>query len=229
MSDPVRVVGCSDPGPSSPVRIVNLEDLGVVGVSRILAGDVSGGDYIQIDADGLFLFGGARQWVDFNFGVGALNRGAAAPDLINLSASSIQVLGFDGVNTLEQVSVTMELDHMWVEGTAIYPHVHWLASTAGAGNVKWQLEYTLIGVGEVVPASTTITVVQAAPGVAWQHRFAGLAAIPTTGLTIGAQVAARLFRDPTDGDDSFGADAALLTFGFHVLVNSLGSRAIAAK
>lgn len=223
-SDPVRVVGCDDPGPSSPVRIVNFEDLGIE-IARVRAGDVDAGDYTQIDDEGLFLFGDARQWVDFNFGVGALGRGASAPDLINLGGTNIEVLGFNGINTTEEVSVLLEMDHMWAQGTAIYPHVHWMASTAAAGNVKWQIEYVVVEmIDGDLPAATTIAIVQAAPGVAWRTAFQEFAPIVMTGFTMGSQVVARLFRDPTDGQDTYGADAALLSFGFHVLVNSLGSR-----
>ena len=46
--------------------------------------------------------------------------------------------------------------------------------------------------------------------------------IDGTGITIGDQVAFRLYRDPTQ--DTYQDDAVVLTFGLHYQKNSLGSR-----
>lgn len=194
-------------------------------------GDVDAGDYTEFECPDGFMaaYGDARAYIDYNFGIGALARGAAAPDLINLSATSIQTLGFNGVNTLEQVSTVLELNHDWAEGTTIMPHIHWYPTTAGAGNVLWQMEYVIVPRYSLVPGSTTITVVQAAGGIAWTERFASLPNILTPGITIGAQMHIRLFRDPTAGADTYGSDAALATFGLHVLINTLGSREVILK
>lgn len=168
-------------------------------------------------------------WVDFNFGVGALTRGSAAPNLISLGATSIEVLGFDGVNTLEQVSASIEMDHNWKEGSIVKPHLHWLPATAAAGSVKWQLEWVVVDDDSTLGASATLAVLQAAPGVAWQMQRADFADINLAGYDIGTQFFLRLFRDPTDGDDDYGADAALATFGLHVQVDTLGSRQVGIK
>lgn len=175
-----------------------------------------------------FVVGGTGVWIDFNFGINALSRGAAAPDIIDLAGTDIETLGFDGVNTTEEVSVVLELNHNWKEGTVLKPHVHWYAVNANAGNVNWQMEYVLVPIGGVVPAPTTINVIQAAPGVAWQGMFAVFADIVTTGFTIGTQLHIRLFRDPTD-NDTYGSDAALATLGLHVQVDALGSRQVGVK
>lgn len=175
-----------------------------------------------------FVPGGPATWIDFNFGVGALGRGASAPDLITLGSTDIQVLAFDGVNTMEQVSVDLELNHNWKEGTILKPHVHWMPTTTGAGNVNWQLEYVIVQDEAVVGASTTINVIVATPGVAWQQEFAAFPDIDASAFTIGAQAFFRLFRDPTD-NDTYGTDAAIATFGVHVQVDTLGSRQVGTK
>jgi hypothetical protein len=214
---------------SAPSAITIIETTGELS-SPLRIGDVANGNYSEFEADGTLEFvGDATVWIDYNFGVGALNRGAAAPDLINLSATSIETLGFDGVNTLEQVSTVLELNHNWREGSTIYPHVHWYPVNGNAGNVKWNMEYVIVARDGVVPASTTIVVVQAAGGVAWTERFASFPTIDASGFTIGAQMHIRLFRDPNDGDDTYGSDAALATFGLHVELDTVGSRQIASK
>jgi hypothetical protein len=198
--------------------------------STLTVGDVSGGNYVYFDQNGFMqFFGSGRGWIDFNFGVGALNRGAAAPDLIALNATGIQVLGFDGVNTLEQVSFDLELNHNWAQRTILKPHVHWMPTTAGAGNVNWQLEYTIVQDGNVAgAASATINTIVAAPGVAWQQNRINFADIDASGFLIGAQAYFRLFRDPTD-NDTYGADAAIATVGLHVQLDSLGSPQVGTK
>lgn len=186
-------------------------------------------NYAEFESNGFLAFyGNARAWTDFNFGINALARGAAAPDLIDLSGTDIETLGFDGGASTEEVSVVLELNHNWAEGTVIKPHLHWYPTTTDAGNVNWQLEYVFVGFDAVVGASTTINVIQAAGGVAWAAHLASFDDIDTTGLLIATQLHARLFRDPTD-NDTYGADAALATFGFHVLIDTLGSRGVITK
>ena len=47
---------------------------------------------------------------------------------------------------------------------------------------------------------------------------------------IGTQLGFALYRDPgAQNDDTYGADAALLTVGLHVLVDGLGSCQVAVK
>ena len=176
----------------------------------------------------LIFTGDGRMWLDFNFGVNSLTRGAGAPDLINVAGTDIETLGFDGINTTEEVSIVLEMNHNWAEETLIKPHVHWYPTTTDQGNVNWQLEYVFVAMGAVVGASTTINIIQAAAGVAWTHQLAAFADIDATGLLIGTQLHVRLFRDPTDSD-TYAADAALATFGLHVLIDSLGSREVFAK
>lgn len=171
--------------------------------------------------------GGDSVYIDFNFGINSLSRGSSAPDIIDLSATNIETLGFDGINTTEEVSIVLELNHNWKEGTNLRPHIHWYATTAAVGNVNWQMEYVLVN-ENVVPASTVINTIAATPGVAWQEIFTNLPQIVTTGYVIGTQLHLRLFRDPTD-NDTYGADAALATFGLHVEIDTLGSRQVSVK
>lgn len=205
--------------------------LRIFGKSRVNTGINKFGippNYSEFEASGfLAAYGSARGWIDYNFGIGALSRGAAAPDLVNLASSNIEVLGFNGVNVTEQVSTTIEMNHNWVNESIIYPHVHWMPTTTGLGNVNWQLEYIATN-RNVAGASVTINVIQATGGVAWNENFASLPAIDMTGFTVGTQLFFRLFRDPTD-DDTYEADAVLATFGVHVLLNTIGSREMLIK
>lgn len=174
-------------------------------------------------ADSFILKGDGTVWTDLNFSVASLTRGASAPDFIHLGSSNIEVVAFDGAATAEEVSGVVELQHWWVEGTRLNPHLHWYPTDNSAGNVKWQLDYILLGVGDVAGAGTTFVKVVTAEG-AWQHHYTDFDWITTTGYKIGSQLHFRLYRDPTDAQDTYGSDAATATFGIHLQVDGLGSR-----
>jgi hypothetical protein len=165
-------------------------------------------------------------WNDINMPASALRLGATAPDAISvLGAGSIQTLGFDGNATVESVHGAAEILHGYVEGSDIEFHVHWMPTTANAGNVKWQLEYSWIDKDGTFANPTTISVIQAAGGTAWVHKRADFPAISGTGMAINSAVLFRLFRDPTDGDDTYNNDdAALVQVGIHYQIDVYGSR-----
>jgi hypothetical protein len=140
-----------------------------------------------------------------------------------LGAGNLQILRFDGATTLERVFFTVQMPHTYKEGTDIYAHVHWTPTTANAGNVKWNLEYSWINVNGTFPAVTTIAIVDAASGTAWDHQVAEFPTITGTGKELSSMLVCRLFRDPNDGQDTYGFDAGLLEFDIHFEVNTMGS------
>lgn len=169
-------------------------------------------------------------WNDINHPASSLTLGAAAPDSISiLGAGGIKGLGFDGNATEESVHGSAEILHGYLEGSDIYFHVHWMPTTANAGNVKWQLEYSWQAVNGTFAIPTIIDIVDAANGTAWNHRLAPFAAIDGTGMNVNSAVAFRLFRDPGDGEDTYSNDAALIQVGIHYQIDVYGSRTVTAK
>lgn len=168
---------------------------------------------------------------DYNFVTAALAVGVTPPDMVQVNGGTIYLSGFHGATAvpIEQVFGAFELDHDWMEGTTLRPHVHWMPSTAGAGNVKWQLTYAFMVDGSPITAEQTVTVTEAAGGVAWVGRRADFDVISGAGYKIGTQFSFRFFRNPGDGDDTYGADAVVMTLGFHVQINSIGSRKVNEK
>lgn len=166
---------------------------------------------------------------DYNFNPSTLGVGATPPDMVQLDATGIFLSAFDGTATTEQVFGAVELDHDWMEGTLIHPHVHWMPVNANAGNVKWQLTYTFLVDGAVYVAPATIPIVTPAPGVAWEDNRADFPTINAGPYLIGTQFCFRFFRNPTDGDDTYASDAMVSTIGLHVKVNSIGSRQLGVK
>jgi len=191
-------------------------------------GDLAGGNYSRVEPDGTLVFiGNATVWEDSNFDPIA-GRGANAPDLINFNGTTIPIAAFDGAATLEQVSDWREHPHAAKEGEDIVLHVHWAPTDANAGNVKWNIEYEFLE-GTSVLASGTASATQAAPGTAWQEQRLDIATVDGSSLVIGAQFGIRLFRDPSDDDDTYGSDAVVFTYGYHYQRDTGGSRGIVTK
>lgn len=169
-------------------------------------------------------------WNDINMPAAALRLGATAPDPINiLGAGSIESLGFDGLATTESIHGSAELLHGYLEGSNIELHIHWMPTTANAGNVKWQLEYSWQAVGGVFANPTIVSVVQAAGGTVWRHNRASFPDISGVGKTINSAIVFRLFRDPSDAADTYPDDAALIQVGIHYQIDVYGSRSVNAK
>lgn len=180
-------------------------------------------DYSEFEEDGtLRFYGESTAWVDINFGIIGLALGASAPGRGTLAGGTIEYLFFDGVATTEDVSGSVELQHDIVLNV-IKPHIHWFPRTTAAGNVKWNLTYTITNVGDAEPAETTISVTTATPE-AIQSVVSGFPDIDVSGHTPGAQFSYRLWRNPTDGADTYSGDAGVKTFGLHVEIGSLGTR-----
>jgi len=170
------------------------------------------------------------EWNDINLGSSGLGRGASAPDLVAfLAAGNLLLPGFDGNVTTEQLYGSFELLHNWKQGTDIEFHVHWTPTTANAGNVKWQLEYSWQNIDGTFPAVTTISVIDAAGGTAWTHNKAAFTRISATGKKIGTAFVFRFFRNPADGDDTYPDDAGLIQIGVHYQIDSIGSKEIYNK
>ena len=129
---------------------------------------------------------------------------------------------FDGLATAEEVSGSVELQHDIVMDV-IKPHIHWFPTTAAAGNVKWNLAYTITNVGTLEPAETVLSTTTATPG-AIQSTISAFSDIDVSAFTHGAQFCFRLYRDPSDVADTYGADVATKTLGLHVEIQSLGTR-----
>lgn len=165
-------------------------------------------------------------WKDENFDV-ASYRGTAVepPDVITIPGTAIDTVSFDGNATTEAIHVCKELNHDYKEGSVIAFHVHWYPTTTTSGNVKWNLEYFMANqaVQDTV-ISGTMSVVQASRRVAWRLHTANFPDLNLGVLDhIGTQIHFRFFRNPLDGSDNYGDDAAVATMGYHYQTDMRGS------
>jgi hypothetical protein len=192
------------------------------------SGNVPAGNYAEFDATGfLVLHGTAMAWRDLDLSSVSLGGGASQPDLVQLNGGTIEVRAFDGNVTIEQLWGAVEIGHDYAEGTDLYFHIHWMPTTAGAGSVKWQLTYIIVEETGAVPVEQTIDVTQAAGGVAWVMQEAVFPAVSGAGVHIQNHVAFRFFRNPNQ--DDYAADAAVMSIGIHMQIDSVGSHTVSIK
>jgi hypothetical protein len=118
------------------------------------------------------------------------------------------------------VYCAIHIQHDYMPGTPLYPHVHWShINAAPSGDVKWNFEYS-VSKGHSVGtfgASTTVSKVQTA-AAQYTHHIAEVAdgdVIPATNVEADSVVLIRLFRDPSDGADTFADDAYLVAIDLH--------------
>ena len=207
---------------SSDSAIRNSTDLFKIG---------DGVNFTRVEADGTVVFkGDATTFNDINISGLALGTGPAAPAVIAIAGTGIRAYAFIGTGVLsDELHGSIETLHDYLEGSNIVPHVHWMPSTNDVGNVKWQLEYIWISRTGTVAGSTTIDVTVAAGGTAWTLHRTDFPTIDGTGRVIGDRFMFRLFRDPADGSDTYGFNAALMDIGVHFESDTLGSRQVTTK
>lgn len=123
----------------------------------------------------------------------------------------------------------LQLPHAWKEGSTLKPHVHWMKTTAAAGEVEWQLEYRWVPIGEVMDAAwTTLSVLT--PSVSdgnaqYQHALSAFGEIDGTGKTLSDMLICKITRlgSSYSGSSHYEAAAALIEFDIHYEIDSLGS------
>lgn len=168
-------------------------------------------------------------WEDLRIPGMSVGAGASAPDLITFISGGLIVYGFDGGTTSEQVYFQVQMPHSWKSGTDIKPHIHWSPINTNAGNVKWFLEYSWQDIDGTYSAPTIISVTDAAGGTAWKHIVSNFPDISGTGKNISSILVCRLYRNPADAADTYGSDAAFVSFDVHYQVDTLGSRQTTIK
>ena len=180
----------------------------------------------EFESDGTLKFNGnATVHNDLNFAALSLAQGGQTPDIITIfSSGGLRLPAFDGNVLTESLhGGGNELMHSYKEGSDISFHIHWMPSNSNSGNVKWQLEYVWLNIDDVGSGTTTITAVASA-GTAWKHSVASFPDISGANKKINSTFIFRLFRVPTDSQDTYASDAVLIQCGVHYETDMTGSR-----
>ncbi len=196
-----------------------------------------GTNQATIAADGtLTLEGEATVFTDLNVPVFATSNSSSNPPSParlqrNAGATSQGVFTyFFSASTEQELYFTVQLPHEWKEGSTIYPHVHWVATTdVNANKVRWGLEYTWINITSAFGTTTTEygedPIAPNGTVTAYEHVITAIGSgISATGKTLSSYLVCRIFRDATAGTDNYTGTAGLLGIDFHLEMDALGSR-----
>lgn len=209
-------------------------------------GDVGGGNYIEVEADGTLEFkGNATVWDDIRVPVtstklgGSRDPGFTVFKTNGAGSQGVFIYWFDA-SIEEEIYFTVQMPHSWKEGTDILPHVHWIPSTTPDNTptqqrVSWGLEYAWANIGDVFPTNTTVITNNTiyptdTELVQYKHYLTQLSDIVGTGKTISSMLVCRLFRNATSvAYDTYEHDAGLLEIDFHFEQDTIGSRSVTTK
>jgi hypothetical protein len=158
-----------------------------------------------------------------------LDKGTNSAQLGSLTGvSGPEIWFFRYGEGIEAMSFTVQLPHNWKVGSVIHPHIHWVPRISGSGNVKWNLDYSWVNLNEsapeTVPAITTTSAVVNGPFTMNKHILTPLTTndvgISGTGKTVSSILICRIWRNTSDGIDTFQGDAGGLSVDFHIqLIN----------
>jgi hypothetical protein len=179
--------------------------------------------------------GTAPVWDDLMVALSAPATGNVAPLWDNFpidGATTNPFINWFKATGVDEMYFVVQLPHSWVEGTAIMPHIHWVASengTAGPTVPRWGLQYCWLNIGETFTAYTTIYGTTAVPNevLVKDRQYLtplGSGGMDGTGKTLSSMLICRLFRDGDNAADNYAGSAGGLEIDFHMQINSMGSR-----
>lgn len=161
-------------------------------------------------------------WVDSMVPALSVTVGGTAPTLSAFN-SGPSVLFFDD-NQDDYVYFTVQLNHNYLEGSTIEPHIH-IAQTAAdtAKESVWQLIYQWGNV-DAVPAGATLLVTNTISGTQWKHQLVEFPAITGAGKTVSSILICQLKRLANSATaDNATQGMAFLGFDVHYRIGQLGS------
>ena len=121
-------------------------------------------------------------------------------------------------NKIESVGMIYQVCDEHAPGTPLSLFVRWAPEDAGAGVVRWGIEYVYANDGGLFTGAT-VYLEQAAPGVARQHRRVDMAGGFGAGFVqAGTLLLLRLFRDTANAADTYAGDAFGLMCGINYQV-----------
>jgi hypothetical protein len=157
----------------------------------------------------------------------ALAKGSSAPDLAELR-NGLFLNAFAGAGiTTEEGFFEIHILHGIRAGTTPTFHVHWTHNNATpTGDVKWFIDYSIAKgySASTYAAPTTVSTVQTA-AAQYTHHITDDDDMPisTTELEPDAVLLGRIYRDPTDPEDTFGDDAFLIDVDMHYQRDKVGT------
>jgi hypothetical protein len=191
------------------------------------------GNFSYFEPDGtLVAKGEAITWRDELPSVLTPVSGAAAPDLVAHTIGGVAraLYSFDGGNTQEILSGSIEIPHDYAHGLPIEMHIHWRPATTQTGVVKWFIdwEYSPPQGAPIAQTSLHVLATLATNNQYW-HLLHSFGDLPDIGFALGGKIGFNLRRTPNDAQDTYAGDALFEQVAIHIPCDTLGSRQIYVK
>jgi hypothetical protein len=143
--------------------------------------------------------------------------------VLDLFRDGIKKYNF-AANELSEIYCEWHVDHDYMPGTALYPHIHWSTPSTNIGVVRWGVEYSVAKGHQqaAFPTTTTIYIEQTTTGTAYMHYIAEASeanAIPGLNIEPDTVIIARVFRDGANANDTLEANVFGLCVDMHYLAD----------
>lgn len=175
-----------------------------------------------------------NSWEDLRVPVNAIKVPTVNPPTwADYSAGQLLAFSYQSVaGNEQQVYFCAQLPHSYRLGSTIHPHVHWVPAvntTDATEGVRWGLEYEWVSIGGTFSSTNTIYGLETLTKGACinTHQITSFSAITGSGKGISSMLVCRLFRNSSNGADTYdgaGATALLLEIDFHFEADTIGSR-----
>lgn len=213
-------IGCNNTDPS-----YGLDNLGTLRTG-------GSSNYTKFEADGTMqAIGDATCWDDVYPSSVTVGGGASAPSYTVYNGGNLRAYEFLGTGVIvKELNIGFQFNHSQkTSGTmTISPHAHlYVPDNATGGDIKFGLEYEWSAIGDTGASSTTTiygTITRAANAGIAKNIVLEFTDISATGKGISSILMCRLFRDPADAGDTFGASVWLMMADVHIEKDMLGSR-----
>lgn len=228
--DPGQLIMRSELASSVDNIVASTADIGSIEAGLLYVGDKTGGNYLEIEADGsIEMHGNATTFEDL---IGsALQLKVTGPGIsINSAENTLEFT--TAANLLDYGYDNYQIRHAWEIGTAIYPHVHWEQAQNNTPN--WLLQYRWqVNGGLKTTAWTNYPSVTNAftytSGTLNQISY-GAPLTPPVGASLSDILELRIIRDNANasgvfaGSNTYTATVGLTSVDIHIKENTLGSR-----
>jgi len=200
----------------------------------IKVGDISGGNYLEVESDGTLEFNGnATVWDDVRVPLekGKL-AGGSNPTFEKFKDNGSGSNGVYAYNFSDgnELFFSLQMPHSWKLGSTVYPHFHIASKTDGSGKkIKLGFEYTWQSIHGTF-GNTTVETRDVDLDTAYKHLIFNVpsAGVSGTGMGLSSMLFCRVYREAADSDN-FAGDVYFLEWDMHYEQDTVGSRQVTTK
>lgn len=207
----------------------NFDDWDITTTGTITGGASTFGDggttnYASFASDGLLsLVGTARVKRLVNLPISSATQGASAPS--KMVVGNVPVFVFTSNPPEQSAFFAGSIPHDWSDGTDFTLQIYWAPTTAGAGDVVWKIEYSIIRPENnelLTKATTTTTVTDSTQSLQDELLSTSEVTIAVNGSERHDLVSIKISRDVNNAADTYGSSVYLAELHLDIIIDKLG-------